>query len=101
MGIPNIFPLPKVLPATLHHLEIVLVTVVTLRTRLAQVTDVVKRHAPLKLLSLRGPAKGIADFAELEAACREHSVALDVDDGGVWPVCAANYPVKGRLLILG
>jgi hypothetical protein len=100
MGIPNIFPLPKVLPATLHHLEIVLVTVITLRTRLAQVTDVVKGHAPLRLLSLRGPAEGIADFEELEAACREHDVVLDVDDGGVWPVRVVIYRLKSCWLTL-
>ncbi|KAJ3530560.1 hypothetical protein NMY22_g8519 [Coprinellus aureogranulatus] len=88
MGIPNVFPLPKVLPSTLHHLEIVLMTVVTERTRLRPITEVVKSHAGLRLLTIRTSSlvETVVDFAALEEACREHGVKLDIDKAGFWPL---------------
>ncbi|KAF6740872.1 hypothetical protein DFP72DRAFT_1182484 [Ephemerocybe angulata] len=83
MGIPNVFPLPTLLPVSLHHLSIVLPNV-TERTRLRPYTKVVVSHGALRSVRCRGPVRKVEDFPGFEEACKAHNVALVVEEEGVW-----------------
>lgn len=84
-GVPNVFPLPPVLPSSLTRLVVVLLNV-TERTRLAQYTRVVNSHAPLKSFTIRGPARSVEDFQAFADACRANDVSLELDgwEIGFW-----------------